>query len=86
MERNHFSKRSLAVVAVLSNLVVAVVLALCLSGDAQQVFLPLVALTLPLLTAAAFDAGASRTKGAPKFEQPSHRDMSEPNELFSHAA
>jgi len=56
MERTGFSGLyRWALIAVLSNLALVAVLALSLTGDAQ-VFLPIVALTLPLLTAAALEA------------------------------
>jgi hypothetical protein len=62
MERTGFSGLyRLALVAVLANLALVAVLALSLAGDAQ-VFLPIVALTLPLLTAAALEARAKRVR------------------------
>lgn len=63
MERTGFSKLyRLALIAVVSNLALVALLSLSLTGEAQ-VFLPIVALALPLLTAAMLEARAKSASG-----------------------
>lgn len=87
MERNHFSKPRLAVLAVLTNLALITLLACTLHGDAT-ILLPLLALTLPLLTAALFDdsdtraTAAAATQHAPSTYQAHHA----PDHTLRHAA